>query len=303
MKLFASCEICGADLWQVARRGAVRDGAFGRSTGDDAVVGVCGGCGVERLAETFCHDESLYESNAYRTLLRQGSDAASFFAEHDQLQLQQLSVLWPRSLRGKTVADIGCAAGSFLDHVAGLATRTVAIEPCREYHESLREREHAVFPDARMAAEQGVGAAVDLATSFSVIEHVANPRVFLEDIRCLVKPGGSLLVSTPNRRDVLMELLPDAYPGFFYRTVHRWYFDVDSFARCAELAGWRVSESRCLHRFGLSNAMLWLRDRRPSGRASAPSLADSALDDVWRGHLERSGRGDYLYFWLTNPST
>jgi 2-polyprenyl-3-methyl-5-hydroxy-6-metoxy-1,4-benzoquinol methylase len=299
--LFTSCEICGSDQWAVGRRGVVRDGAFGRSTDEGAVVAVCGGCRVERLAEGYCRDDSIYESDAYRSLLKQGSDAESFFSENDHLQHQNLSAIWPNNLRGKVVADVGCAAGSFLDHISGLAARTIAIEPCRAYHDSLRQRGHTVLSDLQSAAEQAPGS-VDFATCFSVIEHVGNPRAFLADIRRLLRPAGTLLVSTPNRRDVLMQLLPDCYPAFFYRTVHRWYFDIDSFTRCAELAELRVTEVRCIHRFGLSNAMLWMRDRRPSGRASALEFADPVLDHVWRGQLESSGRSDYLYFSLTSAA-
>jgi 2-polyprenyl-3-methyl-5-hydroxy-6-metoxy-1,4-benzoquinol methylase len=297
-KLFEDCEICGAAHWEIIRCGSIRDGAFGRFTGPDAVVGRCEDCGVERLAELFCHDDSIYTTTKYRSLLEEGHDSTSFFEQHDNLQLQNLSVLWPESLRDRIVADIGCAAGSFLDHVAGLAKETIAIEPCQTYHESLRQRGHMVFPTIT-AATVTAGKKIDFAFSFSVIEHVGNPREFLAEIAMMLAPRSHLLVSTPNRRDALMDLLPVEYPAFHYRTVHRWYFDVDSFTRCAELAGLRVTKSRCVHRFGLSNALIWLRDRRPGGRNPLAHLDSSMLDRFWQSYLEQKGVGDYLYFWLS----
>jgi hypothetical protein len=60
-----------------------------------------------------------------------------------------------------------------------------------------------------------------------------------------------------------MELLPDDFPSFFYRTVHRWYFNVASLAECAKLAGFEVVETQFVHRYGMANAIAWLRDRRP----------------------------------------
>lgn len=295
--MFDACEICGVSDWQTVRTGPVRDGAFGSLTAPETVVGRCGGCGAERLAEAFCHDDSIYNGNQYRNLLQEGVDAASFFAEHDMMQLQNLKVLWPESVRGKRVADVGCAAGSFLDHISGLAAKTIAIEPCGAYHDSLRERGHTLY-STTSEGRSALATSVDFATTFSVIEHVRNPRAFLTEIASLLKPGGRMLVSTPNRRDVLMDLLPDDYPAFFYRSVHRWYFDVPSFTRCAELAGLSVEKSVVVHRFGLSNALVWLRDRKPGGRTPLPHLDSPLLDSFWQSYIEKEGGGDYLYFSL-----
>lgn len=289
---FGPCEICVAESWIEAYRGSIRDGAFGKHK-DQAVIGRCGGCGVERLAEAFTKKDDFYQGPDYRAILEEPADAADLFEQHDMLQLQKLEQLWPESLRGKVIADVGCGAGSFLDHVRGLPARAIAIEPCRDYHDLLVSRGYEVY--ARAAEAAPPLRQVDWAFSFSVIEHVGDPRAFLSEIRDLLKPGGRLLISTPNRLDVLMSLLPDAYPSFFYRVVHRWYFDSNSLAGCAERAGLKVLDVRCVHRFGLSNALIWLRDRQPRGRAKLPYVSSPLFDAMWVRGLEAEGVGDYLY--------
>ena len=92
--------------------GPVRDGSFGRVV-EGAVVAECGKCGVERLDEGACHDESLYVDEAYRKLLDEGVDAPSFLAEHDPLQLRNVMVLQPHRIRNRVVADIGAAQEAF----------------------------------------------------------------------------------------------------------------------------------------------------------------------------------------------
>jgi 2-polyprenyl-3-methyl-5-hydroxy-6-metoxy-1,4-benzoquinol methylase len=292
LESFAACEICGSRAWASAYHGPVRDGAFGRLT-PTTVVGLCRECGAQRLDESTAKDDDFYSSRNYRSLLAEPTDAAGFFAEHDILQLQNLQQLWPNSLRGKIVADVGCAAGSFLDHVRGLVAQAIAIEPCSEYHDSLADRGYTVYPFTRQALEAGVR--VDWAFSFSVLEHVGNPRAFLHEIGAILAPNGRLLVSTPNCRDILMSLLPDEYPRFFYRSVHRWYFDRESLARCVRHAGLKVVEMRCAHRFGLSNAMMWLRDRRPGGRGQLTYVGTPLFDALWARGLEAQDVGDYLY--------
>lgn len=291
---FDACEICGADL-AVAYAGPVRAGRFGKLV-EGAVVGRCAGCGVERLDEASNVDAAVYEGVDYRRMLGEADDAAGFFAAHDATQPRNLAFLRAEDLdlRGRVVADVGCGAGSFLDHVAGLAARCIAVEPCAAYHPSLLERGYTVHPYAGAAAA-AAPACADVVTAFAVIEHVPDPRGLLADMARLCKPGGAVVVSTPNRRDVLMGLLPDAYPAFFYRAVHRWYFDVASLSRCAALAGLETVAVRAVHRFGLSNALRWLRDRAPGGDRPLDGVDSAELDALWARHLEAAGTADYLF--------
>ena len=98
-----------------------------------------------------------------------------------------------------------------------------------------------------------------------------------------------------------MDLLPDVYPSFFYRAVHRWYFDDVSLREAARHAGLDVVDVRCVHRFGLSNALIWLRDKKPGGRKQLPHVGTPLMDAVWARALEAEGVGDYLYAVLARP--
>ena len=294
---FDICEICGSSEWEPVFKGRIRDGAFGNLTKDDCIIGKCLQCGIERLNESACKDEDFYKKTDYRQLLEEPEDALGFLEEHDILQLRNLSALWPDSVRDGSIADIGCAAGSFLDHVSSLARDVLAIEPCEEYHDHLKSRGYRVYPSIEDALS-GWNEKVDYAFCFSVIEHVPNPRSFLSSIRDLLRPGGSLIVSTPNCGDILMDLKGEKYRSFFYRVVHRYYFDRNSFEYCAKEAGLTVMESKCVHRFGLSNAMVWLRDTRPSGDTPLENLDNPILNNFWKSYLESIDKGDYLYFKL-----
>jgi SAM-dependent methyltransferase len=289
-----ACEICRATDWREAYCGAIRDGAFGNlSTGAPRVL-QCNTCGAQRLEESACKDESFYEGTHYRELLAEASDAQGFWKAHDVHQMRNLQMFWPNSLRGKLVADIGCAAGSFLDHLGRLPRACLAVEPCREYHDSLRQRGYLVYASV-LAAADAHRACVEAAFSFSTIEHVLNPLEYLVEIRQLMAPSGLLLISTPNRNDILMALLRDEYRRFFYRSVHRWYFDMKSLSSLVERAGFEIVNRRCLHRFGISNALHWLRDRRPSAETPMDVLNDPVLNEFWKSFLESKEVGDYLY--------
>jgi SAM-dependent methyltransferase len=275
----------------------VRDGGFGHLTDREWTVLECPGCGIQRLEETACKDDSFYRGSRYRDLLGEAADAEGFWAAHDRHQLRNISVLWPHPVRNKVVADAGCAAGSFLDHIRGLAKECLAIEPCREYHPSLKQRGYRVFESIAAAAATYSGK-VDLLFSLSTLEHVPDPLSFFGQIRTLLAEEGVFLVSTPNREDALMALLGDDYRRFFYRTVHRWYFDMASLESLAARSGFAVIEKRCLQRFGISNTLRWLRDRRPGGDDALPPFEDAIINDTWKAYLESKGVGDYLYMLL-----
>jgi 2-polyprenyl-3-methyl-5-hydroxy-6-metoxy-1,4-benzoquinol methylase len=288
---FPKCGVCEADDWAPVYDGPVRNGSFGKSA--PGAIARCGRCGVDRLAEDVCLDASAYESSTYRQQLDQSHDLAEHFRAHDEFIRFTLETVWPHSMRGKVVADVGCGAGSLLDHLRGLSDTLVAIEPDSGFSPTLVDRGYHWFPSVDDAAER-FGSAIDFAFSIQVIEHVEKPSDFLRGIRRLLKPDGMLVLSTPNRNDILMDMLPDEFPSFFYRTQHRWYFDAASLARAAEQAGLKVERTLHVHRYGMANALLWLRDKTPAGRCSIPAL-DHSADELWRTWLEANGRADNIY--------
>lgn len=288
---FATCSICGGDEWGLVYSGPVRNG--NNVSKFEAEVRRCRICGVDRLEEGACLSHSAYESEEYRLHLDQDHDTAKHFAIHDELVRFTMETLWPLSLRGKVVADVGCGGGALLDHLRGVAGSLLAIEPAFPWSESLQARGYCWYPNCTRAAADW-GGKVDVVLSTQVIEHVFDPRQFLEEIETLLAPNGVAIISTPNRNDILMELLPEKFPAFFYRTQHRWAFDEASLEFAAKRAGLVVNDIKHVHRYGLANALYWLREKGPNGRASMAPL-DGTIDRHWQAWLESTGRADNLY--------
>ena len=141
---------------------------------------------------------------------------------------------------------------------------------------------------------------VDCVVSVATIEHVLNPCAFLAEIGALLKPGGVLIIATPNRNDVLLKLLPEEFPEFYYRTVHRWYFDRKSLRQCVELAGLDVVSERYVQTYGMANVLLWLKDRKPNGNSRMPGI-DHVADQLWNGYLQATGQSDNIYVYARKP--
>lgn len=299
VNMFDPCEICGTNSWMQIYRGPIRAGGFDNFR-NNATIASCGGCGVSRLAEADSIDSKAYESEEYRVVVDQGLKIQDFFRQADPIQIHYMSAAWPYSFRGKIIADIGCGGGSFIDNIAGLADNIIAIEPTAMYQDSLRKRGYEVYScvsDAIAVRPENV----DYAVALQVIEHVQNPRTFLAEIYGLLKPGGTLLIATPNRMDILMKLLPDEFPSFFYRIVHRWYFTRESLSRCALEAGYKIESEKYLHTMNMSNMLSWLIQRRPTGNSNNLPGIDNLADTLWSTYLEARGQTDTLILKVCKP--
>jgi 2-polyprenyl-3-methyl-5-hydroxy-6-metoxy-1,4-benzoquinol methylase len=238
--------------------------------------------------------EGFYESDEYRKGVDAASGIEDFRKLHDASSLQWLGLMDGSLLRNAVIADIGCGGGSFVDAVKGYAKSIVAIEPMATYRSALEAEGFHVYPYT--ADAQGDWAQrVDVACCFSVLEHVVNPVKLLKDTRRLLRPGGVLYASTPNREEILMRLRIPEFLSFYYRLHHVHYFNSHSLQIAANMAGFREVDIVPFHRYGFMNTANWLEQRRPTGDPKSPALGPD-LDRAWKAMLEQNGLADYLWF-------
>jgi SAM-dependent methyltransferase len=288
-----NCRICGSTELKVYYKGPIRKGKFGGQLIEIVELSQCNQCKTVALPESLVLPADFYESETYRLSLGEGADIESFWRLHDPEQSKRLAFTGTGIIRNKVVCDVGCGGGSFLNLVQGLARSIIAIEPCRVFHRALKQNGFQVYPYVSDAVENHRGT-VDVAVSFATLEHVNNPLAFLQDIRALLRPGGVLILSTPNLEDILLEALPDVYPGFFFRAQHLWYFSGKSLQNILELAGFTRIKVVGYQRFGIGNFLSWLLDKGPKGNVKFDYVTP-AVDQVWKTELERTFRSDFLY--------
>ena len=287
------CKICGSSNYEIVYEGPIRIGKFGSLSRKAYLAAKCLSCSVISLPKIVEDHKAFYESTDYRKEVEGSAEVQDYFSLHDGEQSKHFTVTGTSIYRNKIVADIGCGAGAFLDYVQSVSKTAIAIEPAILYRTSLTQRGYVTYPYACDALVDFAGK-VDVAVSFSVVEHVEDPMVFLNDIRQLLCQKGKLILSTPNTDDALLEMLPDVYAPFFYRKAHLWYFNAESLRNLLGAAGFKEINIVPFHRFGLGNFLTWIRDRVPKGDARFAFITET-VDSVWRRELERTGRSDYLY--------
>jgi SAM-dependent methyltransferase len=101
---------------------------------------------------------------------------------------------------GRDVLEAGSGEGYGADLIADVARRVIALD----YDESAVAHVRARYPrvdmrQGNLAALPLDDAAVDVVVNFQVIEHLWDQPQFVAECARVLRPGGLLLMSTPNR--------------------------------------------------------------------------------------------------------
>jgi 2-polyprenyl-3-methyl-5-hydroxy-6-metoxy-1,4-benzoquinol methylase len=101
---------------------------------------------------------------------------------------------------GSTVLDFGCGEGALSQRFSDLGYRVRSVDVNSESFGAETEFEALDFND-RAAVEEFVERnrdAFDVVLGIEVIEHVENPWQYVRDLAALARPGGIVVISTPN---------------------------------------------------------------------------------------------------------
>lgn len=102
---------------------------------------------------------------------------------------------------GKAVLDCGCNVGYGTEIIRPRCRRIVGVDVSPKAIEQARRLHAAGGADFRVVDGRTLPFAdgeFDLAVSFQVIEHVADRRAYLAELRRVLGPAGTLLLTTPN---------------------------------------------------------------------------------------------------------
>jgi len=125
-----------------------------------------------------------------------GLDIENYWFRRHEVVYQRLA----GHCTGRDVLEAGFGEGYGADLLAGVARRVIGVD----YDESAVAHVRARYP--RVEAQQGnlaelplPDASVDVVVNFQVIEHLWDQSQFVAECRRVLRPGGLLLMSTPNR--------------------------------------------------------------------------------------------------------
>jgi 2-polyprenyl-3-methyl-5-hydroxy-6-metoxy-1,4-benzoquinol methylase len=199
--------------------------------------------------------------------------------------LDRLVMHLPARSRGRML-DIGCGDGSTLDTLAQLGWQVegVDFDPAavdgaarRGFHVQLGTLEAQRYPD-------GV---FDAVTACHVLEHVREPGAFLRECHRVLRPGGALVVLTPNARSLGHRQFGRAWRGL-EPPRHLQVLTAPALGQLAEQAGFHERRLRSSARMAafIHRQSRNLERGTPDERTSGLEASRFQLDERRRLHTD-----------------
>jgi SAM-dependent methyltransferase len=105
---------------------------------------------------------------------------------------------------GGTLLDVGCGMGNLWEFVRDRFDRYVGADVVR--YDGFPEAGEFHQVDLDTGRVPLADAAADVVAAVETIEHVENPRAFCRELTRLTRPGGLIVVTTPNQLSLLSKL-------------------------------------------------------------------------------------------------
>jgi SAM-dependent methyltransferase len=188
-----------------------------------------------------------------RPEIAQAYDEAYYRPWHDQSRRR--ARMWERRMRqvqalaplpGRLL-DIGCATGEFL-HAARARGWTVSGTELSAFAVTATRGDGLSVQQGEVWEAGFAAGAFDVVTCWHVIEHASDPRRMIEEIHRVLRPGGWLLLATPNPNDLFFRtaylLARGRRPRRFVpgeRELHLFFFSARALGGLVRSAGFEIA--------------------------------------------------------------
>lgn len=144
----------------------------------------------------------------------------------------------------KAIGDIGAGLGLFIEELRKVRPKDdyIAIEPSGNMADALSDKR---IKTVRAFLEEinGMDGTFDLLTAFELTEHLFNPLTFFKKAHSLLKPGGSIFLTTLNGMGfdivLLWNMSKNVIPPF-----HLNFFNTASIRLLLERLGFEITQIR-----------------------------------------------------------
>jgi 2-polyprenyl-3-methyl-5-hydroxy-6-metoxy-1,4-benzoquinol methylase len=140
-------------------------------------------------------DKSLF----YERFADQFDDEMNRYEVEKRLRLVFDNALADLDLSGRTLLDAGCGTGLFSARAAGRGASVTSLDVGDRLLARVAEKCESTRVVGRLEALPFADASFDVVVSTEVVEHLPQPVDGMRELVRVLRPGGRLVVTTPNR--------------------------------------------------------------------------------------------------------
>lgn len=117
------------------------------------------------------------------------------------IYLMVVRALESRNISGEVLVDVGCGKGNLWSFVEQRFDKYIGVDVLR--YDGFPAKGDFVKVDLDTGTAPLADGCADVVASVETIEHLENPRAFMRELVRLAKPGGWVIVTTPNQLSLL----------------------------------------------------------------------------------------------------
>ncbi len=284
--------------------------------GNEADVYKCKDCALTFLDQnSFNFPDDFYEKKYHQTYLTHVEpDALNPQVYYEKMK--KTTKIWAdkfkKMLNGnEIVLDIGCSTGHFIDQVKDKTGEIFGYELNKNEVDFCRNVLGLDVSDQPLNERFDEGT-FDYVIMIYVLEHIADPKQFLQSIKKYLKPTGNIIILVPNIQDALVNFYDiPKFRTFYYCIEHLFYYSPTTIKKLFDYIGFKCA-IEVIQEYPITNHLNWAYRRAPSDSlASRKGFPDISLNDntpieawidlwnkfnqIYRTFLKENGYGDRIW--------
>ncbi|MCR8667232.1 class I SAM-dependent methyltransferase [Aestuariibaculum sp. M13] len=179
---------------------------------------------LEKLPDYYKSEDYISHTDAKRNTFEKVYHIVRSYALNKKLQL-----INSFSSESKTILDIGCGTGDFLQTAQKNGWTVFGIEPNKEARGVANQKTHdSVFDVDQLSKFENYS--FDVITLWHVLEHLSDLEDQISNFKKLLKPNGTLVIAVPNFKSYDAKYYKSFWAAFDVPR-HLWHFDADSISK------------------------------------------------------------------------
>jgi len=285
---------------------------FGK-TGD---VYRCDSCSLVFLDQnSFTFPKDFYEKEYHQTYLTHVEPDA--LNPHKYFEKMMKTTLpWANRFKklikgNEEVLDVGCSTGHFMELIKNDVKQVYGHELNKKEVE-FSKNEKGLDVSGEPLEKRFGDKKFDFITMIFVLEHIGEPKTFLEYLKKFLKPDGKMIILVPNINDALVNFyqIPE-FTNFYYCIEHLFYYSQETIKVLFDQAG-LFGNIETVQEYPITNHLNWAYRRAPSdviaSRKNVPDVAlqptvdEKSLEALWlkfndqyKTFLTQHGYGDRVW--------
>jgi len=238
----------------------------------------CRSCGLAQLAATPSMEElrTLYATQYQPVCGEFVTGRRSLLSRLREVNFDLVARRIEARVPKGRLLEVGCGSGVFLVAMRRRGWAVAGLEPHRTSAHDLRTH-HGLDVRAGMLEDAPIEwGPFDAVALLDVIEHLVDPAAALAKVRALLRPGGVLILATPNVASLEHRLFGRRWFAL-QPPDHLWLFSPDSLRRTVTMAGFdQLSLAASPVAYAWPSLCRYFRSRPPSGAFHAAMKALTA---------------------------